>query len=597
LIVGLDLGQLVVESGHLFEIKRWKFDRLLLLLLRWLGVVRNSFEFVGVLHTLPVPFFDLLTEIDEGGGIVVSVDSGTHLQVQEHRGHLAGRTDEHLNFATLNRVVARLTASLLEGEEVLSPPGGEVVGILHLIELVLLVPSLALDIIRVRGHVDWLIPLFNMSSRSVSNLHLARKSAGELSIAVLVFVGEPLIEDLAVLEHLGGQLDSELEVPSVVGAFGSVELVATEKSLPAELLRTLPVGEVFGQLELVPVLQVLDNLEFVLGHTLLFEHFLQVSLGRSDINLVRVLPDVDRLSVFIVRVDSASDGDVILAEDFISRVELALELDLSSARLDHLTISLLILVEFDLLGEAEGISLGGALSCVLFVPSLLEDTSVLLIIHSRVAFERVDPSLVRGTNLGGTTDSPGLRIVVTIFLERHVLVDDLAWLQLFLGSGELELEVKHVILRVVIWVGLEANIELLCDLAILFILEDVTSVVLGELPGIGDLSRLHLGIDLLELEVSHRDVVLHLPLGEALEVGRILAVVEATAKSELVGLVEELSSLLGSNLNLSNAHLSHLAVDSRLERVVGQIPVAVEVLLLLLVRVVLFPSGQILLLR
>lgn len=201
LIVGLDLGQLVVESGYLFEIKRWKFDRLLLLLLRWLGVVRNSFEVVGVLHTLLVPFFVLLTEIDEGGGFVVSVDSGTHLQVQEHRGHLAGRTDEHLNFASLNRVVARLTASLLEGEEVLSPPGGEVVGILHLIELVLLVPSLALDIIRVRGHVDWLIPLFNMSSRSVSNLHLARKSAGELSIAVLVFVGEPLVEDLAVLEH------------------------------------------------------------------------------------------------------------------------------------------------------------------------------------------------------------------------------------------------------------------------------------------------------------------------------------------------------------------------------------------------------------
>jgi hypothetical protein len=225
----------------------------------------------------------------ECSGILVSVDSGTHLHIEQHILQYVTRVHDDLDLAHLERVVSRSTCAVLEGEEILVPPGSEVVRLLHLGILVLLVVLLTSDISAAGRHFGNSNPLVSLGLAEVSNSNLAANSSSIQLTLSIIFVGNPLVNNLTIDEEGGGHFKSYVKEPSVISACFSVKLVAADKSLPTEFLSSVEVGEEVGKSELVLLLQQFINGIFVFKDFSFFVLSSKIGLGLTESDLVLVL--------------------------------------------------------------------------------------------------------------------------------------------------------------------------------------------------------------------------------------------------------------------------------------------------------------------
>jgi hypothetical protein len=92
----------------------------------------------------------------------------------------------------------------------------------------------------------------------VSDLDLAGDCAVKGIELLLEVVSDPLVDDRSLGELGCGQLDGEVEEPSVFGTLGAVELVASGDALEAAASRG--VTEEVAELELEPLVEVSDSL-------------------------------------------------------------------------------------------------------------------------------------------------------------------------------------------------------------------------------------------------------------------------------------------------------------------------------------------------
>lgn len=422
----------------------------------------------------------------------------------------------------------------------------------------------------------------------VTDLNLATNGTNVTCSLICISISDPLVDDIAVGEHSGREFKSNVPEPSIISAIFSVELVAANNSLPSPDLGSGPSGVQLSQVELVLLFEVFSDVEFIFCNGGLLKLCGEITLRRTEGDLVRVSTSGDGVNIGVVSVNSGSNSEVLDAEDCVGGVKLAVELELSEAGHNTLGSNIVLAIVGRFLDEGERSLLLGLFTCVLVIPSNVLD-NVGIVCEGRVTLESVNLGHEWLANLGGASNGNRLGSEVISSLEGSVLVNNSTIRHVGRGSLKLELEVQKITGGVIIWVGLESRGESLFDLATVSAVE-----IHDKFLRVNSLNSLDNVVEFLEGEVGFGDEVGESDFRKSHERSRVKGVVKTAAHDNSVVFVEEELSLFGIDLNFDCAALLHLRVNRGNKIIVDHIPVSPEVLFILLGCTVGFSEHQVL---